>query len=62
MLTPPLTGSRLLHTMLRVADLDLTLDFYIDLLGMHLLRRRDYPEGRFTWPLWAKRKSSREQC
>jgi len=39
---------RLLHTMLRVGDLERSLRFYIEVLGMHLLRRRDYPEGRFT--------------
>jgi lactoylglutathione lyase len=39
---------RLLHTMLRVRDLDRSLDFYVRLLGMQLLRRSDYPEGRFT--------------
>lgn len=39
---------RLLHTMLRVGDLERSLAFYTDVLGMRLLRRRDYPEGRFT--------------
>jgi lactoylglutathione lyase len=39
---------RLLHTMLRVRDLDRSLHFYCDLLGMKLLRRKDYPGGRFT--------------
>ena len=39
---------RLLHTMLRVGDLDRSLAFYVDVLGMRLLRRQDYPEGRFT--------------
>ena len=39
---------RLLHTMLRVGDLDRSLAFYTDLLGMRLLRRKDYPGGRFT--------------
>ena len=39
---------RILHTMLRVGDLDRSLAFYTDVLGMQLLRRRDYPEGRFT--------------
>mgnify|MGYP000517625597 CR=1 FL=1 len=39
---------RILHTMLRVGDLDRSLRFYTDVLGMHLLRRKDYPEGRFT--------------
>lgn len=39
---------RLLHTMLRVGDLDRSLHFYTDILGMKLLRRRDYPEGKFT--------------
>ena len=39
---------RLLHTMLRVGDLDASLRFYCDVLGMRLLRRKDYPGGRFT--------------
>jgi lactoylglutathione lyase len=39
---------RILHTMLRVGDLERSLAFYTDVLGMQLLRRRDYPEGRFT--------------
>jgi len=40
--------ARLLHTMLRVKDLDKSLHFYNDLLGMQLLRKRDYPTGKFT--------------
>lgn len=39
---------RLLHTMLRVGNLDRSLAFYTEVLGMRLLRRQDYPEGRFT--------------
>ncbi len=39
---------RILHTMLRVGDLDRSIAFYTDVLGMRLLRRKDYPEGRFT--------------
>ncbi|MFC3606683.1 lactoylglutathione lyase [Stutzerimonas tarimensis] len=39
---------RLLHTMLRVGDLDRSLTFYTEVLGMTLLRRKDYPEGKFT--------------
>ncbi len=39
---------RLLHTMIRVRDLDASLQFYTDLLGMNLLRKRDYPTGKFT--------------
>ena len=39
---------RLLHTMLRVGDLDRSLAFYTDVLGMRQLRRKDFPEGRFT--------------
>ncbi|HEY8492661.1 MAG TPA: VOC family protein, partial [Myxococcota bacterium] len=39
---------RLLHTMLRVRDLDASLRFYCDALGMRLLRRKDYPGGQFT--------------
>lgn len=40
--------TRLLHTMLRVADLDRSIAFYTQLLGMTLLRRKDYPAGEFT--------------
>ncbi|HZL58166.1 MAG TPA: lactoylglutathione lyase [Stellaceae bacterium] len=40
--------SRLLHTMLRVFDLDRSIDFYTGLLGMKLLRKREAPEGRYT--------------
>lgn len=39
---------RILHTMLRVGDLEKSLAFYSDVLGMKVLRRKDYPEGRFT--------------
>ncbi len=39
---------RILHTMLRVGDMERALCFYTDVLGMKLLRRQDYPEGRFT--------------
>ena len=39
---------RMLHTMLRVGDLDRSIAFYTDVLGMQLLRRKDYPTGRFT--------------
>ena len=39
---------RLLHTMLRVGDLDASIRFWTEHFGMKLLRRTDYPEGRFT--------------
>jgi lactoylglutathione lyase len=39
---------RILHTMLRVGDLERSLAFYTDVLGMKLLRRHEYPEGKFT--------------
>jgi len=39
---------RILHTMLRVVDLEKSLAFYTGVLGMKLLRRTDYPEGKFT--------------
>jgi lactoylglutathione lyase len=39
---------RILHTMLRVADLEKSLAFYTGVLGMELLRRTDYPDGKFT--------------
>ena len=41
-------GRRLLHTMIRVRDLDRSLDFYTRLLGMSLMRKKDYPSGEFT--------------
>lgn len=39
---------RLLHTMLRVGNLDSSIAFYTEVLGMQLLRRHEYPEGKFT--------------
>ena len=39
---------RILHTMLRVGDLERSIAFYTNVLGMQLLRRKDYPEGKFT--------------
>lgn len=39
---------RILHTMLRVGDLDRSIDFYTRVLGMKLRSRRDYPSGEFT--------------
>ena len=39
---------RMLHTMIRVGDLDRSIRFYTDVLGMQLLRKKDYPDGRFT--------------
>lgn len=39
---------RFLHTMLRVGNLDRSIDFYTTVLGMKLLRKNDYPEGKFT--------------
>jgi lactoylglutathione lyase len=40
--------ARMLHTMVRVQDLEKSIKFYTELLGMKLLRRTDYPEGKFT--------------
>lgn len=39
---------RILHTMLRTGDLDRSIAFYTEILGMRLLRRKDYPDGKFT--------------
>jgi lactoylglutathione lyase len=42
------TEARLLHTMIRVFDLEKSIDFYTRLLGMEVLSRKDYPSGEFT--------------
>jgi lactoylglutathione lyase len=39
---------RMLHTMLRVGELERSLKFYTEVLGMKVLRRKDYPDGKFT--------------
>lgn len=39
---------RLLHTMLRVGNLERSIQFYTEIMGMTLLRQKDYPEGKFT--------------
>ncbi len=39
---------RVLHTMIRVGDLDRSIKFYTEVLGMKLLRKKDYPDGKFT--------------
>ena len=39
---------RMLHTMLRVGELERSIKFYTEVLGMQLLRRQDYPDGEFT--------------
>jgi lactoylglutathione lyase len=39
---------RILHTMIRVGDLERSIEFYTKVLGMSVLRRKDYPDGRFT--------------
>ena len=43
-----MTGFRMLHTMIRVLDLDKSIEFYTQHLGMKVLRRTDYPDGKFT--------------
>ena len=39
---------RILHTMIRTGDLDRSIDFYTKVMGMQLLRRHEYPDGKFT--------------
>ena len=43
-----LEGYRLAHTMIRVKDLEASFNFYCKTLGMKVLRKTDYPEGKFT--------------
>ncbi len=43
-----MSQGQLLHTMIRVFDLEKSIDFYTNKLGMKLLRRKDYPTGEFT--------------
>ncbi len=45
---PDTSKFQLLHTMIRVKDLDRSIDFYTRLLGMKLMRKNDYPSGKFT--------------
>ena len=51
---------RILHTMLRVGDLDRSIKFYTEVLGMQELRRNDYPEGEFTLAFIGYGKESEE--
>jgi lactoylglutathione lyase len=39
---------RILHTMIRVGNLDRSIAFYTEVLGMNVIRTSDYPEGKFT--------------
>ncbi|MBS1210716.1 MAG: gloA [Proteobacteria bacterium] len=39
---------RVLHTMIRVGDLDRSIKFYTEVLGMHVIKVSDHPEGKFT--------------
>ena len=51
---------RILHTMIRVGDLDRSIRFYTEALGMRLLRRKDYPGGEFTLAFLGYRDESEE--
>lgn len=51
---------RILHTMLRVVNLNKSIKFYTDILGMKLLRQKDYPEGKFTLAFLGYGKESEE--
>ena len=52
-------ANRLLHTMIRVMDMDKSIDFYTRHLGMKLLRRKDYPTGKFTLAFGGQRRRVR---
>jgi lactoylglutathione lyase len=51
---------RILHTMIRVGQLERSIEFYTAVLGMRLLRSQDYPEGRFTLAFVGYRDESQE--
>lgn len=51
---------RILHTMLRVGDLERSIAFYTEVLGMKLLRQKDYPQGKFTLAFVGYGEESRE--
>lgn len=51
---------RILHTMLRVGDMDRSIKFYTEVLGMRVLRRKDYPDGKFTLAFVGYRDESEE--
>ncbi len=53
---------RLLHTMIRVGDLERSIAFYTEVLGMSLLRQKDYPEGKFTLAFVGYGKESEQAC
>jgi len=47
-MTKAIVPTRILYTMIRVTDLERSIRFYVDHLGMQEMRREDYPSGRFT--------------
>ena len=51
---------RILHTMIRVVDLEKSIKFYTNVLNMELLRQKDYPEGKFTLAFVGYGKESEE--
>ena len=53
---------RILHTMIRTGDLDRSIDFYTKVLGMHLHRRHEYPDGKFTLAFLGYGDESRESA
>ena len=55
-------GLRIMHTMIRVRDLDASLDFYTRVLGMNLLLKQDYPEGKFTLAFVGYEDAWQKQC
>jgi lactoylglutathione lyase len=53
---------RLLHTMIRVGNLDRSIAFYTEVLGMSLLRKKDYPSGKFTLAFLGYGAESEHSC
>ena len=53
---------RFLHTMIRVGDLERSKTFYTEVMGMHVIREKEYPEGKFTLTFLGYGDEAKEHC